>query len=66
VEGRFDQLAGIVTESHDPMMGVKLRDLGAKAVALTGKLKTLAPGAAPVVAELDKVLGEMNGIAKRL
>lgn len=65
MEGRFDQLAGL-TESHDPMLGVSLRDLGAKANAITGKLKTVAPTAAPILAELDKVLGEINGIAKRL
>ena len=67
---RFDEIAGLA-ESHDPMLGVRLRDLGQMANKHLGDLKRAASTGTPsdlrdLVGQLDKVVGEMNGIAKRL
>jgi len=67
---RFDEIAGLA-ESHSPMLGVRLRDLGQLANTHLSHLKRAASTGTPsdlrdVVGQLDKVIGEMNGIAKRL
>lgn len=68
--GRFDEMAGLA-ESHNPMLGVRLRDLGQLANTHLSNLKRAASTGTPSdlragVDQLDKIIGEMNGIAKRL
>lgn len=69
---RFDEMVGLSTSnSTDPKLGLRLRDLGTQANKLLTDLKRAASTGSPaavngLVNQLTKIIGEMNGIAKRL